>query len=133
MNNKRIILSIFWVALGITLVILSVIGVIDSSVYAGMGGALAAIGIMQVMRHIRYRRDEKYREQIDIAVCDERNRFLRLQSWGWTGYIVVLVESCGIVIAMITGQHLVEQILVCSVCLMLVVYWLSYLVLSRKY
>ena len=54
-NNRRLVLSIFWVVLGLVLVVLSIMEVLDSSVYAGMGGALAAVGALQVIRNLRYR------------------------------------------------------------------------------
>ena len=132
-NNRRLVLSIFWVVLGLVLVVLSIAEVLDSSVYAGMGGALTAVGALQVIRNLRYRGNEEYREKVDTEVNDERNRFLRMKSWSWTGYIVVMIEGIGCIAAMILGEHMIHQILSYSVCLMLCVYWISYLILSRKY
>ncbi|MBQ1303207.1 MAG: hypothetical protein IIY29_07710 [Firmicutes bacterium] len=132
-NNRRLMLSIFWVVLGLVLVVLSIAEVLDSSVYAGMGGALTAVGALQVIRNLRYRGNEEYREKVDTEVNDERNRFLRMKSWSWAGYIVVLVEAIGVIVAMIMGKETVQMILAYSVCLILCAYWISYLVLSRKY
>ena len=132
-NNKRLALSIFWMVLGIVLIILTVTDVLDQSIYAGMGGALTTVGFLQMMRNLRYRKDEDYREKIDTEFGDERNSFLRMKSWAWTGYIVVLAEGIGVVIAMITGQELVCKVLSYSVCLIVGVYWITYMVLSRKY
>lgn len=132
-NNKRLALSIFWVLLGATLSGLSIAEILDDSVYSGMGGALMAIGILQIVRIVRYRKDEKYRETIDTEIKDERNVFLRMKSWAWTGYIVVLVEAIGSVIAMVLGQETIQLMLAYSVCLIIFVYWLVYIILSRKY
>ncbi len=132
-NNKRLALSIFWMVLGIVLIILTVTDVLDQSIYAGMGGALTTVGFLQMMRNLRYRKDENYREKIDTEFGDERNSFLRMKSWAWTGYIVVLAEGIGVVIAMITRQELISQVLSWSVCLIVGVYWITYMVLSRKY
>ena len=132
-NNRKLILSVFWIILGAVLLGLSIAGVLDSSMYAGMGGGLLAVGALQVVQNLRYRKNAEYREKIDTEANDERNRFLRMKSWSWTGYLVVLAESVGVVIAMILGQTQIQLLLSCSVCLILVVYWISYLVLSRKY
>ena len=132
-NNKRLALSIFWVVLGIVLLALSTAGILDSSMYGGMGGALIAVGILQCMRNLRYRKDSGYREKIDTEAGDERNRFLRMKSWAWTGYIVVLVQAAGSIIALVRGQQLVQEVLLYSICLIVGVYWISYLILSRKY
>ena len=45
----------------------------------------------------------------------------------------MLAEGIGVVIAMITGQELVCKVLSYSVCLIVGVYWITYMVLSRKY
>lgn len=132
-NNKRLALSIFWVVLGIVLLALSTAGILDSSMYGGMGGALIAVGILQCMRNVRYRKDSGYREKIDTEAGDERNRFLRMKSWAWTGYIVVMVQAAGSIIAFVRGQQLVQEVLWFSICLIVGVYWISYMILSRKY
>ena len=132
-DNKRLFLSVFWVVLGAVLLILSVTGKLDSTLYAGMGGGLIAVGLLQIMRNLRYRRDAAYREKIDTEVSDERNRFLRMKSWSWAGYITVLAEAIAAVVAAVRGQETVQLVLSYSVCLLLAAYYISYLVLSRKY
>ena len=131
-NNKRLTLSVFWVLLGTALTVLSAKEVLDSQ-YSSMGTVFIVIGAMQVIRNIRYRKDPEYRERINTEFSDERNSFIRMKSWSWAGYIVVLVESVGVVVAMILGERTVQMLLSYSVCLILCVYWITYLVLSRKY
>ena len=131
-DNKRLALSIFWVILGVVLMALSIAEVLDS-LYAGMGGALTAVGVLQVMRNLRYRRDPEYQVKIDTEVNDERNRFLRMKSWSWAGYIAIMVEGIGVIAASILGNDTVRTMLSYSVCLLLCAYWISYLILSRKY
>jgi len=132
-NNKRLALSIFWAVVGLVLTVLSVTEVLDSSIYSGMGGALMAVGVLQAIRNVKYRKDADYREKIDVEANDERNRFLRMKSWSWAGYIAILVEAAGVIVAIILGEETIRLILSFSVCLILVAYWVSYLILSRKY
>ena len=132
-NNKRLALSIFWAVVGLVLTVLSVTEVLDSSIYSGMGGALMAVGVLQAIRNVKYRKDADYREKIDVEANDERNRFLRMKSWSWASYIAILVESVGVIVAIILGEETVRLILSLSVCLILVASWVSYLILSRKY
>ena len=132
-NNKRLALSVFWVILGAVLLVLSVAEVLDSPRYAGMGGGLITVGALQLARHLRYRRDPEYREKIDTEVSDERNRFLRMKSWSWAGYIVVLVEGVGSIVAAVRGAETVQLVLSYSVCLLVVAYLIAYLILRRKY
>ena len=132
-NNRKLALSIFWIVLGAVLLGLSIAGVLNDSVYAGMGAALMVIGAMQVYRNLKYRKDPEYREKIDIELGDERLTNLRLRSWAWTGYATVLAAAVGSLIAMAMGQELVQTVLGYTVCFVLVVYWVSYFILNKKY
>ena len=132
-NNGKLALSIFWTVLGAVLLGLSVANVLDSTIYAGMGGALLAVGILQVIRNLRYRTDAAYQEKIDTEVNDERNIFLGMKSWSWTGRAIVLVECIGILVAMALGQQTVQLVLSYSVCAILVIYWVTFMILAKKY
>ena len=91
------------------------------------------VGALQVLKNLKYRRDPEYREKIDTELHDERNSFIRMKSWSWAGYITVLLEGIGVVAAMIRGQETIQQVLSYSICLIVATYWISYMVLSRKY
>lgn len=132
-NNKRLILSIFWIVVGAVLTIGCIIGKLDSGIYSGLGGGFIGVGILQVYRNLKYRSNEEYREKIDVASNDERNRYIKMKAWSWTGYITILALCiAGIVINYIIGNREVGQPLFMTVCFMLVVYWISYLVISKK-
>ena len=132
-NNKRLALTVFWIVLGAVLVVLTVTEVLDSSIYSGMGGALMAVGTLQLIRAVKYRKDSEYKEKVDTELGDERNRFLRMKSWSWAGYLTILIEGIGAIIAMILGERTVQLVLSYSVCLVLVIYWIAYVILSKKY
>ena len=132
-NNKKLILSIFWMIVGAVLLVLSLAEVLKDSIYAGMGGALITVSVVQTIRNLKYRKDEEYREKVDTEVNDERNSFLRMKSWAWTGNLLIVIEGIGAIVALALGQRTVQLVLSYSVCLILVIYWITYLVLRRKY
>ena len=131
-RNIRRLLSVFWIAAGAALLVLSLAGVLEGSVYGGMGGALLAVGVLQTLRHVKYDRDPEYREKIDTVEGDERIRYIGMRSWTCAGYIAVLAECVGIIAALIFDQPVIRQVLSGSVCLILCAYWISYLVISKK-
>ena len=78
-EKVRFAFSIFWVLVGAVLCGLGVAEVIDSF-WSGMGGGLVGVGLVQTVRHIRYRKDPEYREKTDTENQDERNRFIGVAS-----------------------------------------------------
>lgn len=132
-DNKRLALNIAWVALGLALFVLSVAEVLDSSIYSGFGGMLMAIGGINLVRIARYRSDDTYREKVDTQVVDERNEFLRMKAWSVAGPIIVVAGAIGSVVAMVLGMRSLQLDLSFAVCFVLMAYWVTYLVVSRKY
>ena len=132
MSNKRFISSIVEISLGIALVLACTIGDLDSY-WSGMGSALIFVGALFLLRQIKYARNPAYKEQVDTANQDERNKFLRAKAWAWTGYTLVIILAIGSIGCKIAGQETFSLLLSRIVCLMVVLYWLFYLILSKKY
>ena len=92
-----------------------------------------AVGFLQVKRNLKYRKDPSYKEKVNIEITDERLKYLRMKAWSWAGYLVVLIQAIAAVVAAIQGHYIIQQVLLYSVCLIVSIYWISYLVLSKKY
>lgn len=132
LSDKRMIMSVIWVILGVVLVALGFAGKVDSF-WNGMGSALLVVGSLQLLRHYRLSHNEAYREKYEIEVNDERNHFIRNKAWAWTGYLYVLIASVATIVLRVMGQDLLATAAGMTVCLVLVLYWVSYYVLKRKY
>lgn len=131
-KNHRIILTASYLALGIALTVCGMLEVIDSY-WCGMGGGLIGVGIVQLVRIIRYQKDEEYREAVDVQNKDERNKFLAGKAWAWAGYLYVMLNGVAVVVLRIAGYEELSTWAAYSVCLVVVLYWLSYLFLQKKY
>ena len=131
-RDRRIIASICYVVLGAVLLTLGIMEVVDEF-WSGMGGALIVVGILQVVRFFRYRNSEEYRERAEIASKDERNQFIRNKAWAWSGYLFVLIAAVATIAFKVAGQDTLSFAASMALCLLLVLYWVSFLILSRKY
>ena len=131
-NDRRMIASICYVVLGAVLLTLGIMEVVDEF-WSGMGGALIVVGILQVVRFFRYRNSEEYRERAEIASKDERNQFIRNKAWAWSGYLFVLISAVATIALKIAGQDTLSFAASMALCLLLVLYWVSVLILNRKY
>ena len=132
MSKKRIVIQMLEIVAGVILLGLGVAGKVDEF-WSGMGGALIVVGILQVVRFFRYRNSEEYRERAEIANKDERNQFIRNKAWAWSGYLFVLISAVATIALKIAGQDTLSFAASMALCLLLVLYWVSFLVLSKKY
>ena len=131
-TNRRALLSIVWIILGIGLVVASFLEAVDEF-WSGMGSAFIFVGILQLIRFIRYSKNDEYREKVDTEVNDERNRYITGKAWGWAGYLFVLISAVGCIIFRILGKNELSLLASGALCLLLVLYWVSYFILKRKY
>ena len=132
MNGKRIAAQILCAMLGGVLLVLGCFEVVDSF-WSGMGAALIVVGALRLIRAYRFSKDVSYREKVEIETGDERNRYLRGKAWAWAGYLFIFCTAVSVIVLKLLGQDLLCQMAGGAVCLMLVLYWISYWVLRKKY
>ena len=137
MSRRDMVLGIIYIVAGIGLFIVSQAADLGDSVFArvapGMGGALIAIGAIRIYRGVRLEKDPAYRENFEVETHDERNRFLRLTAWAWAGYMFILGGGIGTIVFMVLNNDVMMKTCSFAVCIMLVLYWVSYIIVRRKY
>ena len=131
-SKKNRYMSLFWVALGAVLTVCAMAGVVDLY-WHSFGVSLLTVGSLQLWRQRRYRKDEAYREKVDIEAGDERNKFIASRAWAWAGYVFVMIAAVATVAFQIAGRRELSLMASGGVCLMVLLYWGSYMVLKRKY
>ena len=126
------ILPALYVAIGATLCICGELGTIDQF-WNGLGAALVVVGVLRLVRQIRYNTSPKYKENTDTALSDERNHFIRAKAWSWVGYTYIIVAAVATIVLKLLNQELLMFFCSGSVCILLVLYWIFYFILTRKY
>lgn len=99
----------------------------------GMGAALIVVGVIRLAQFFRFRKDEAYREKMETETSDERNRFIRNKAWAWSGYLFVIIAAVSTIVFRVMGQELISRVAGFAICVLLILYWGSYLVLQKKY
>ena len=131
-HDRRIIASICYVVLGAVLLALGIMEVVDEF-WSGMGGALAVVGVLRMVQFFRYRNNEEYREKAEIAAKDERNHYIRNKAWAWSGYLFVLIAAVSSIVFKLLNREDLMMLASGSVCLVILLYWGSYMYLKKKY
>ena len=132
MKKERLIASIVEIIVGAALLICSIFELVDEF-WSGMGTSLLVIGVIFLIRNIKYKTNEEYREKIDIESNDERNKYISLKAWAWAGYLFVMLGAVGAIVFKLMGKEELMMMASFSVCLIMVFYWISYIFLKKKY
>ena len=131
-QNKRLISAVVEIVLGIILSALSFTGMIDDY-WGGMGTTLIVVGGIFLFRQIRYKTNNEYQQSVDVEVNDERNKFISMKAWSWAGYFFVIIAAAASIILKIIDLDEYVGFASGSVCLIIILYWLSYMVIRKKY
>lgn len=132
MKNRRWIASVVEIALGLVLTVCGALGVVDTY-WSGMGGGLLGVGIIQLVRYLRYYNNETYKSKVDVEVNDERNKFIALRAWAWAGFWYVIAGAVGSIAFQVLGKPELATMAGGSVCLLMAFCWISRIYLRRKY
>lgn len=132
MRKVRLIASVLEVIIGITLLICSFLNLVDDF-WSGFGVSFIIIGALFLFRNVRYYTNKGYQQEIDIQTDDERNKYLSLKAWSWAGYLFVIIAAVGTLVFKFVGKE--DLMMLCSgtVCLIVSLYWISYMILRKKY
>ena len=132
MRKVRLIASVLEVIIGITLLICSFLNLVDDF-WSGFGVSFIIIGALFLFRNVRYYTNKEYQQEIDIQTDDERNKYLSLKAWSWAGYLFVIIAAVGTIGFKFADKE--ELMMLCSgaVCLIVFLYWISYIILRKKY
>ena len=132
MINRRLVLGIVYIIIGILLSALSFVGIVDEW-WQSFGVAIFIVGIVDIIRYMKYRSNTEYKEKVDLSSSDERNRFLSMKAWSWAGYVFVIISGIGVIGFQIAGLRVWSIACSYCVCLIMILYWISYTILKRKY
>ena len=98
-----------------------------------MAGGFLGVGIINLYRGIRLGKDTEYRENFEVETHDERNKYLRMKAWSWAGYTFIIGCSVFVIIFAIIDKPDLMQMAALGTCIMLVLYWVCYLIVRKKY
>ena len=137
MKNRYLPLAVLYIVLGIALFVSCQIVDLGTSTLAqimpGMGGALFGVGIVRLVMGIKLEKDAEYRENYEIRINDERNRYLRMKAWSWAGYVFVLIAAVATIVFAVADRKELMMLASGGLCIMLVLYWVSYMIVRKKY
>lgn len=131
-QNIRIIVNSVWIVIGAVLIGLAFAGKVDEF-WNGMGSALLVVGILNMLRCYRFNKNAAYREKVQVEQNDERHLFIRNKAWAWAGYLFVLTAAVLSIVLRIIHQDLLSMAASGAVCLVILLYWISYVILKKKY
>ena len=131
-QKVKLSFNIVYVIIGCVLIGFAVLEKLDSF-WSGMGSALLVVGLINLLKFHRLNKNEEYREKLEIEMSDERLQFIRNKAWAWSGYLFVLISAVACIAFKVMNLEQLSLYASFSVCLVLVLFWVSHAIIKRKY
>ena len=131
--NTRLYFALSFSIIGIALIIISAITNVLDGFLGPWGLGLLIIGIARVRNHFLITKNEETLRNREIAENDERNITIVNKARSISFILYILIASIAVIILQILNQTEVAIIVSFSVCALILIYWISYFIISRKY
>lgn len=133
-NNKLFVISVVEIAVGIAIDLLAFAGVVrDTSVFAGIGSGILAVGLAQLLRAVRMEANPAYKKRMETAAKDERYAFISMKAKEAAFGIYLVITAVFCLACMLVGYREQGTLAGMSICLLVLLYAVLFRVLARKY
>ena len=128
----RLYIAIGYSILGLLIMILCFFGIIKNEFFSGYGLALLIIGVSRIRKYKLITKDEDSIRRQRIAETDERNISIANKARSMSFIIYIIVSGVLVITFEIMEKTDIANILAYSVCGLVFVYWITYLIIRKK-
>lgn len=131
--KTRLYVAVSYIVLGLLLILADVVKNSGNYYFFSFGLTLMIMGVLRIFQYRKITRDDKTVRKQELKETDERTRMIseRAKSWAFSFSLLV----CGIVVIVLSlmGYHDQAQPFTWYICGMVVLYWIFWFILGKKY
>lgn len=131
--KKRILTARIFLIAGPLLMAVSIWRNLDNEFFFAWGTALMVIGIVRLRQYRKLMASPEAMRAQEVAETDERNVMLANKAKSYAFFWYVLICSVAVIVLEFMNQVQIATSLAFSVCFLVLLYWVCYYVLRRKY
>ncbi len=130
--KTRLFVAVGYLIIGIIMIVVFNLLETDNNFLSSFGFALVTIGIVRVRNYLLITKSEETIRKQQIAETDERNIFIANRAKSISFTIYVLLACVSVIVLEILSKTELAMILSGTVCIMLLIYWVSYWIIRKK-
>lgn len=128
----RLFFAIGYIALGLIMIALFNIIKTENTFLSSFGFALIIVGIAKVRNYFLITKNDETLKKQQIAENDERNISIANKAKSISFIIYIILVCVSIIVLNLLNQVELATILSVSVCVLVLIYWISYWIISKK-
>lgn len=129
----RLYLAIGYIVLGIAMIIVFNTIYTDNEFLSSFGFALTVIGIAKLRNYFLITKSEETLKKQEITESDERNITIANKARSLSFMVYIIAAGLAVIVLQIFNMPQIATFLAYTVCFLIVIYWICYLIIRRKY
>ena len=130
--KTRLYIAVIYAALGVIMIVGSGISGTDNEFISPFGLGLLVCAIVRVRNYFMITRNEETLRKQRVAETDERNLLIVNKARSVTFFLYMLISGTAIIILSLFGKPEPAKMIAYSVCTLLVIYYISYIIIRKK-
>lgn len=131
--KQRQLIAASYIALGLVLIIADILKGFENSFFFSFGFALTAMGLLRLFQARKISATKQTMRKQEVAENDERTRMICERAKSWTFSLSVTGSGILVILLNILGYREEALPFAWYVCGMVMLYWICWIILRRKY
>ena len=131
--KQRLYIAVSYIVIGLVLIAADALNHSENQFFFSFGITLIVMGILRLIRHRKITKDEASIHRQEVAEHDERTLMMSEKARSWAFSYSILIAGIAVIVLSLLGKHDAAQPFAWYVCGQLVLYWICWLILRKKY
>ena len=131
--KQRFVIALSYILLGTVLLAAAFAGKSDNYFFSAFGFALMVMGILRLLRYRKVTASEQTMRKQELTESDERFRMMAERARSWAFSLSITGAGIVVIVLSLLGQHEEALPFAWYVCGMVVMYWISFIIIRKKY
>ncbi len=128
----RLFFAIGYIVLGLAMIIAFNIINTENDFLSSFGFALIVVGVVRIRNYRIITKNEEKITKYQIAETDERNIAIANKAKSVSFIIYVVLASVAVIVLGILNKTQLAVILSATICVLVIIYWISYWIIYKK-
>ena len=128
----RLITAIVYVVLGVSLMVTFNLTELENEVLSYLSFAFVIIGLARIRNYFIITKNEETIKQREISENDERNVSIANKARSVTFIVYLICAGLAAIVLMLCNMMQTAQIISYTVAFIVLVYWISYFIISKR-
>jgi uncharacterized membrane protein len=131
--QARLYIAVSYIVIGLLLIAADALNHFENQFFFYFGITLIVMGILRLLRHRKITRDDASIHRQEVVETDERTLMMAEKARSWAFSYSIMIAGIAVIVLSLLGKHDAAQPFAWYVCGMVVMYWISFIIIRKKY